>query len=54
LDTFRTPEYVQRIMGGIPEVEFVTIETGHHQPAATPELVAGVLRDFMTRRIAAE
>lgn len=54
LDSFRTPAYVQRIMGGIPEVEFVTIETGHHQPAATPELVAGVLRDFMARRIAAK
>jgi pimeloyl-ACP methyl ester carboxylesterase len=53
LDGFRTPEYVERIMGGIPGVEFVTIETGHHQPAATPELIAGVLRDFMARRVAA-
>lgn len=52
LDSFRTPEYVRRIMGGIPGVEFTTIETGHHQPAATPELVAEVLRDFMARRIA--
>jgi 3-oxoadipate enol-lactonase len=53
LDSFRTPEYVQRIMGGIPGVEFVTIPTGHHQTAATPELIVELLRDFMVRRIVA-
>jgi 3-oxoadipate enol-lactonase len=52
-DSFRTPEYVQRIMSPIPGCEFVTIETSHHQPAATPELVLGVLRDFVARRVAA-
>jgi 3-oxoadipate enol-lactonase len=52
LDSFRTPDYVKRIMGGIPGVEFTTIETGHHQTAATPELVAGVLREFLARHYA--
>lgn len=52
LDAFRTPEYVQRVMAPIPGVEFITIEACHHQPAATPDAVVGVLRDFMARHAA--
>ena len=51
LDSFRTPDYVQRIMSPVPDVEFRTIETCHHQPAATPEEVTDVLKDFIARRI---
>lgn len=47
LDVFRPPEYVERVLGPIPGVKFVTIETCHHQSAATPEPVAAALRDFL-------
>ena len=40
LDVFRSPEYVRSIMGPIPGVEFVTIETSHHQTVGTPEEIA--------------
>lgn len=50
LDTFRTPEYVQRILAPIPGVEFVTIDTSHHQTAATPEEITAILREFMEGR----
>jgi pimeloyl-ACP methyl ester carboxylesterase len=51
LDSFRTPEYVRRIMGGIPGVEFRTIETCHHQPAATPEEITALLGEFLAKRV---
>lgn len=46
-DTFRSEEYVRRIMAPIPGVEFIAIETCHHQPAASPEAITAILRDFM-------
>lgn len=49
LDVFRTPDYVREVLSPIPGVEFVTIESCHHQPAATPEPVAAVLKDFLRR-----
>lgn len=50
LDTFRTPDYVRSILAPIPGVEFVTIETSHHQTAATPEEITAILREFMEGR----
>jgi 3-oxoadipate enol-lactonase len=52
LDTFRTPEYVRSIMSPIKDVEFQTIETSHHQPAATPETITQIVREFVARRVA--
>jgi pimeloyl-ACP methyl ester carboxylesterase len=52
LDTFRTPENVRSIMSPIKDVEFQTIETSHHQPAATPETITQIVREFVARRVA--
>ena len=51
LDVFRSPEYVRRIMGGIEGVEFVTIETSHHQTVETPDEIAAAIHDFVMRRV---
>lgn len=51
LDVFRSPQYVRGIMGGIPGVEFVTVETSHHQTVETPNEIADVMHDFIARRI---
>lgn len=54
LDVFRSPEYVRQVMGGIPGVEFRTIETSHHQTVETPEEIAEAIHEFVGRhRIAA-
>ncbi len=51
LDVFRSPEYVRNIMGPIPGVEFVTIETSHHQTVETPEEIAEAIHAFLKRRV---
>ena len=39
------------IMGPIPGVEFVTIETSHHQTVETPEEIAEAIHAFLKRRV---
>ena len=51
LDVFRSPEYVRNIMHPIPGVEFVTIETSHHQTVETPEEIAEAIHAFLKRRV---
>ncbi|WP_309085757.1 alpha/beta hydrolase [Chelativorans sp.] len=51
LDVFRSPEYVRRVMSPIPDVDFVTIETSHHQTVETPEEIAEAIHTFLTRRV---
>lgn len=51
LDIFRTPQYVQNVMGVIPQVEFVTIETSHHQSVETPDEIAEAILGFLDRRL---
>ena len=51
LDVFRSPEYVRNIMRPIPGVEFVTIETSHHQTVETPEEIAEAIHAFLKRRV---
>jgi pimeloyl-ACP methyl ester carboxylesterase len=52
LDSFRPPEYVRKVLTPIADLELKTIETCHHQPAATPQPVAAAIRDFIDRRFA--
>lgn len=51
MDVFRSPEYVRNVMGSIPHVEFVTIETSHHQTVETPHEVAEAIDGFLKRRV---
>lgn len=51
LDIFRNPEYVRSVMGAIPDVEFLTIETSHHQTVETPDEIGRAVRDFLDRRL---
>ncbi|TPM40444.1 alpha/beta fold hydrolase [Mesorhizobium sp. B2-2-3] len=51
LDVFRSPEYVRNVMRSIPDVEFVTIETSHHQTVETPEEIADAIDGFLKRRV---
>ncbi|TPJ57480.1 alpha/beta hydrolase [Mesorhizobium sp. B2-6-1] len=51
LDVFRSPQYVRNVMRSIPDVEFVTIETSHHQTVETPEEIADAIDGFLKRRV---
>jgi len=51
LDVFRSPEYVRRVMSPIPDVEFVTIKTSHHQTVETPDEIAEAIHAFLIRRV---
>lgn len=51
LDVFRSPDYVRRVMGVIPNVEFTTIETSHHQTVETPEEIAEAIHGFLQRHV---
>jgi pimeloyl-ACP methyl ester carboxylesterase len=50
-DVFRPPEYVRRIFSGLPDVEFVTLETSHHQHVQTPKEVAAAASSFLQRKL---
>ena len=51
LDIFRNPEYVRAVMGTITDVEFLTIETSHHQTVETPDEIGRAVRDFLDRHL---
>lgn len=51
LDVFRSPDYVRHVMRDIPDVEFLTIETSHHQTVQTPEEIADAIHEFVERRV---
>jgi 3-oxoadipate enol-lactonase len=52
-DVFRPPEYVRRILSGLPDVEFVTLETSHHQHVQTPKDIAAAVSGFLRRKLGA-
>jgi 3-oxoadipate enol-lactonase len=47
LDPVRTPAYVRGVVAKTVDHRFVEIESGHHTPVQTPELVAGALLPFL-------
>ena len=51
LDQFRSPAYVRSVLASLPDVDFVDIETSHHQTVETPHEIAGAMREFLHRRL---
>lgn len=51
LDKFRSPAYVRGVLAPLRDMEFVEIETSHHQTVETPKEIAAALRDFLGRRL---
>jgi len=47
LDPVRTPDYVRGVVAKTADHRFVEIESGHHTPVQTPELVVGALLPFL-------
>jgi 3-oxoadipate enol-lactonase len=46
LDPFRPPAVVEAVAGKIAGAGFTSIESGHHSPAITPDLVADTILGF--------
>jgi pimeloyl-ACP methyl ester carboxylesterase len=51
-DGLRTPEAVRKLAEALPQGRFLEIDSGHVAAAQTPDLVAGVIRNFAKELLA--